>query len=501
MGIIGKGSQIHSPYTISSATTTTATTFKRERNNVQSTTILQSRNRQNYIRDRSKQKLDESEMSFYNQINQYSKSLSFSNTSANSDFSLHQSKKESPPNTISELSATSKKMSLIETSLKENRSDLESDMKQYLDTPVKHWKPYKHFNSKLSDNLNAMDKEILKRNQKNVKFGFSSSPNNNNNIKTTKKEQMRDKETYAGFGTYGYKNPKPVYISSSSSKIYDEEYVMSNNQVIEEKTVYVHHNTINLDWYNEEMSRRVNAPMRKNQPGQFNHVVDLFYRMKKEGVTPDRNSYMYALRACDRGNIWKDALNIVMEKYYSYLNSTPSSSSLLSSSSSSSSSSSLTPLTNSVKTVKYNTTTTSEIGIEESLTSVFVASEKRSKFVWDLVQVNICVEILCRTAKYMEIFSLLEQIYTSGTMLRVSTFNIILASMQERFRWQGMIKLLDLMSKYDVIFDSDTYTYAISANLALSNAREATRLLVEMDDRGYSFPPSTISMWKMQAAT
>merc|ERR1719284_385816 len=60
--IIGKGSQIHSPYTISSATTTTATTFKRERNNVQSTTILQSRNRQNYIRDRSKQKLDESEM-------------------------------------------------------------------------------------------------------------------------------------------------------------------------------------------------------------------------------------------------------------------------------------------------------------------------------------------------------------------------------------------------------------------------------------------------------
>ena len=73
--------------------------------------------------------------------------------------------------------------------------------------------------------------------------------------------------------------------------------------------------------------------------------------------------------------------------------------------------------------------------------------------------------------------------------------------MQERERWQGMIKLLDLMSKYDVIFNADTYTYAISAHLALSKAREATRLLVEMNDRGYSFPPSTISLWQMQTVT
>lgn len=155
-----------------------------------------------------------------------------------------------------------------------------------------------------------------------------------------------------------------------------------------------------LIWYNREISRRATGNNHR-----WIYAVQLFDRMKVEGITPTPETYRHVLRACEKGLDWHRTRILLSEM--------------------------------------------GAAGIQP-----------------DVGMTNSVATILCRSKKYKEVLELLENLYVKGCVLRASTFNIIMGSMVSELKWREVIKLFELMKAYRVRYDGPSYSYAITAQVS-----------------------------------
>jgi pentatricopeptide repeat protein len=72
---------------------------------------------------------------------------------------------------------------------------------------------------------------------------------------------------------------------------------------------------------------------------------------------------------------------------------------------------------------------------------------------------------------------------------------MLMAACVEGRRWREGAKLLGLMRAYKVTPDDESYSWAITAFVAMGDMQEATRLLGEMSDLGLAPSRDIISRW------